>query len=112
MFKSTLTHLNFIIKSISQAEGLVLESQPGQIKVVKTGSDSSTDKRSAIVVSVTGPQNDHYKRMSRVTVSVAAKESSLLNVHQCRAQSFTIYRDVFILMNNSRVRRQTPNLSH
>ena len=37
------------------AEGWVLESQPRQTQVVKTGSDSSTATRSAIGVSVTGP---------------------------------------------------------
>ena len=40
-----------------QAEGWVLESQPRQTQVVKTGSDSSTTKRSAIIgVSVTCPR--------------------------------------------------------
>ena len=39
-----------------QAEGWVFESQPRQIKVVKTGSDSSTAKRLAIGMSVTGPR--------------------------------------------------------
>ena len=43
----------------------MFESQPRQTKVLKTGSDSSTAKRSAIGVS------DHYKQMSRVTVGVA-----------------------------------------
>ena len=37
-----------------QAEGWVFKSQPRQTKVVKTGSDSPTAKRSAIGVSVTG----------------------------------------------------------
>ena len=40
----------------SHAEGLVFESQPRQTQLVITGSDSSTAKRSAIDVSVTGPQ--------------------------------------------------------
>ena len=39
-----------------QAEGLVFESQPRQTLIVKTGSDSSTAKRSAIGVIVTGPR--------------------------------------------------------
>ena len=39
----------------SQAEGWVIQSQPRQTKVLKTGSDSSTAKRSAVGVSVTGP---------------------------------------------------------
>ena len=39
----------------SQAEGWVFQSQPRQTKVLKTGSDSSTAKRSAVGVSVTGP---------------------------------------------------------
>ena len=37
-----------------QAEGWVFETQPRQTLVVKTGSDSSTAKRSAIAASVTG----------------------------------------------------------
>ena len=73
-----------------QAEGWVFESQPRQTLVVKTGSDSSTAKRSAISVIVTGSRidwlgwdlrrisnisaltrprvlgDDHYKRMPRV----------------------------------------------
>ena len=36
-------------------KGWVLESQPRQTKIVITGSDSSTAKRSATGVSVTGP---------------------------------------------------------
>ena len=59
----------------SQAEGWVFESQPRQTKVVKTGSDSSIVKRSALGVSVT------LKLMSRVTIGVAR---SLLNDHKCR----------------------------
>ena len=39
-----------------QAEGWIFESQPRQTKVVKTGSDSSTAKRSEIGVSFTGPR--------------------------------------------------------
>ena len=39
-----------------QAEGWVFESQQRQTQVVKTGSDSSTAKRSAIGMSVTGPR--------------------------------------------------------
>ena len=38
-----------------QSEGRGVESQPRQTQVVKTGSDSSTAKRSAIGVSITGP---------------------------------------------------------
>ena len=37
-----------------QAEGWVFEFQPRQPEVVKTGSDKSTAKRSALGVSVTG----------------------------------------------------------
>ena len=40
----------------SQAECLVFESQQRQTQVVKTGSDNSTAKRSAIGVSVKGPR--------------------------------------------------------
>ena len=54
-----------------QAEGLVFESQPRQTQVVKTGSDSSIVKRSALGVSVTGPRRWNYKRMPRVTEGVA-----------------------------------------
>ena len=39
-----------------QAEGWVFESQLRQTYVVKTGSDSSTAKRSEIGVSITGPR--------------------------------------------------------
>ena len=39
-----------------QAEGWVFESQPQKTEVVKTGSDSSTAKRSATGVSVTCPR--------------------------------------------------------
>ena len=53
----------------SQAKGWVFESQSRQTYVVKTGSDSSTAKRSAIESRVLG--DDLYKRMPRVTVSVA-----------------------------------------
>ena len=37
-------------------QGWVFESQQRQTQVVKTGSDSSTAKRSAIGMSVTGPR--------------------------------------------------------
>ena len=39
---------------VSQAEGLVFESQPRHTQVVKTGSDSSIAKRSALAASVKG----------------------------------------------------------
>ena len=39
-----------------QASGWVFKSQPRQTLVVKTGSDSSTAKRSVIGASVTGPR--------------------------------------------------------
>ena len=39
-----------------QAEGWVFESQSRQTQVVKTVSDISTAKRSALGVSVTGPR--------------------------------------------------------
>ena len=48
----------------------MFKSQPRQTEVVKTGSDKSIAKRSATGVSVTGPRDDHYKRMPRVTVAV------------------------------------------
>ena len=40
----------------THAEGCVFESQPRHTKVVKAGSDSSTAKRPATGVSVTGPR--------------------------------------------------------
>ena len=40
----------------TNAEGCVFESQSRHTKVVKTGSDSSTAKRSATGVSATDPQ--------------------------------------------------------
>ena len=55
----------------SQAKSWVFESPSRQTLVVKTGSDSSTVKRSTIGVSVTGPRRWPYKRMFRVTVDVA-----------------------------------------
>ena len=39
-----------------QADGWVIESQPRQTLVIERGSDSSTAKRLAIGVSVTGPR--------------------------------------------------------
>ena len=55
-----------------QAEGWVFESQPRQTLVVKIGSDSSTVKRSALGLCLSRVLgDDHYKRMSRVTVGVA-----------------------------------------
>ena len=39
-------------------------------KSLKTGSDSSTVKRSAIDMSVRVLGDDHYKRMPRVTIGV------------------------------------------
>ena len=60
---ATATH-NFIAAAVAQwvraialqVEGWVFESEPRQTLVVKTGIDSSTDKRSALGVSVTGPR--------------------------------------------------------
>ena len=53
----------------------------------KTGIGSSIAKRSAIGVFaglVLG--DDHYKRMSRVTVGVTRLRTALLNDHECQAQ--------------------------
>ena len=45
-----------IVRALApQAEGWVFKFQPRQTNVIKTGSDSSTAKRSAIGVSVMGP---------------------------------------------------------
>ena len=54
-----------------QADGWVFESEPEQTEVFQTGSESSTAKRSALGVSIKVLGEDHYKRMSRVTVGVA-----------------------------------------
>ena len=61
-----------------QAEGWMFESKPRQNEAVKTGSDSSTAKRSIDNMckcrgSLIG--DNHYKRMPRVTVGVAANET-------------------------------------
>ena len=62
-----------------QAEDWMFEFQPRQTQVVKTGSASSTAKRSALGVSrVLG--DDHNKQIPRVT-----KEPSLINGHKCQA---------------------------
>ena len=68
-----------------QAEVWVFEFQPWKTYVVKTGSDSSIAKRSAIGVSVTVLGDDHYKRMPLSQYVWHAKEPSLLNGHECRA---------------------------
>ena len=52
--KCTYTLPGGLKRSPRKAEGWVFESQPRQTLVVKTGSDNSTAKRSAIGVSVTG----------------------------------------------------------
>ena len=70
-----------------QAESWAFESQPWQTLVVKTGSDSSTVKQSAIGVSVTGPrrwplETDAPCHSRQVWL---AKEPSLLKAHECRA---------------------------
>ena len=57
---------------VPQAEGLLFESQPRQTLVVKTGSDSSTAKRSAMVWVSLVLQDDNYKQMPRVTVGGAS----------------------------------------
>ena len=62
----------------SQAEGWFFECQPQQTLVVKTGSDCSFAKRSAIEVSrVLG--DIHYKRMPRFTVGVARERTLSLS---------------------------------
>ena len=53
---------------VPQAENLVFESQSQRISVVKTCSDSSIVKRSAIGVSVTGPRR--WPWLASVTVGV------------------------------------------
>ena len=63
-----------IYLSRPQVEDRILESRPRQTLVVKTGSDSSTAICLAMSVSVMVSwvfEDDHYKRMPRVTVGVA-----------------------------------------
>ena len=58
-----------------EAEGWVFESRPQQTSFVKTRSDSSAAKHSAIVVSVMGP----------LRRSLETLEHPLLNGHKCCA---------------------------
>ena len=55
-WQPTATVAQMVRALAPQAEGWVFESQTRHTKVVKTGSDSSIAKRSAIGVSVTGPR--------------------------------------------------------
>ena len=55
-----------------QTRGWVFKSQQRQTKALKTGRDNSTSKRLGINLSVTGPGDDHFKRMPRITVKVAS----------------------------------------
>ena len=55
-FKTTAAVAQWARAFASQTEGLVFESQPLQTEVIKPGCDSSTAKRSATGVSVTGPR--------------------------------------------------------
>ena len=52
----TMTVVQSVRAFAPQAKGWVSESQPRQVLFVKTGSDSTTAKRSASGVSVTGLQ--------------------------------------------------------
>ena len=56
---------------VPQAEWWVFHYHPRQTLVVKTGSDRSTAKRSAIGVSVTGPRRWPLLKVERATVGVA-----------------------------------------
>mgnify|MGYP003691817837 CR=1 FL=1 len=49
----------------------MFEYKPRHTNVDITGSDSSTVKRSATGVNVTGFGDNHYKRKPRVTISMA-----------------------------------------
>ena len=60
-FHKTTAMAQWVRAFALQAEGLVFESLLRQTLVVKTGSDSSTAKRSADDVSVTGLGDDHSK---------------------------------------------------
>ena len=96
----------------SQAEGWVFESQPRRTYVVKSDSDSSTAKRSAIVLRV--PRvlgDDHHKRITRVTVDVASHCSMAMSAEQnlqpfnCNGKSGTKHQKNTkkLRMNSSRV---------
>ena len=54
-----------MVAQSDRAEGWLFESQPRHTKIVKTVSDTTTPKRSAIDVSVTVLRDDHYKPMSQ-----------------------------------------------
>ena len=72
----------WVIALAPQAECCVFQSQP---QVVKRGSDSSTAKRSAKCVSVTGSSEMTIINGSPVSQWVwQAKKPSLLNGHNCR----------------------------
>ena len=66
----------------SHADGWVFESQPRQTEAVKTGIDSSTAKRLAIGVCVTGPRGLPLLTEAPCP-SRHGKEPSLLNGHEC-----------------------------
>ena len=71
----------------SQVKGCVFESQPRRTKVLKTGSDSSDAKRSAIGVCHGSSEitiiNGYH--VSPVLLVWHANEPPLLNNHECRA---------------------------
>ena len=60
------------------ADGWMFESQLWQTQIVKTGSDSSTAKCSALSVSVTGPWRWH-KQMPHVTGKCSYTQKKVVN---------------------------------
>ena len=84
-FDLTFVFFSLLTAAMAQLPGLSAGHARGRLGVriptaivIKTGSDSSTVKHSAIGKTILG--DDHYKRMSRVIVGVA-----LLKDHKCRA---------------------------
>ena len=69
-----------------QAEGWVFESQPQQTQVVKTGSDSSTAKRSTLDMIVTDPRRwPSYSDVQCHSRCGTLKNPRCFNGHVCRA---------------------------
>ena len=74
-----------------------------QTKVYKTGSDSSTAKRSATSVSARVLRDDHYKGLARVTVGIAR----LTAQWPCKSAE---YRSKFVkICSSSKIKVTSPN---
>ena len=104
---------SYVLKVLApQAEGWVFESQLHQIKVVKTGSDSSTTKRSTIGLSVTSPRRWPLltdARCHRSKGTLRSPLSSLVMSAEYRSTfaAFNGKSEVSIWVKHSRVRRKT-----